>query len=91
MRDFDKTRFDDDTHLTEIGNLPNLMDLMLVFAVGLIAALASLSGSPVARQDVDMGVEIPELPGAADASGEGLEAVGQVFRDPESGKLFIIK
>lgn len=91
MRDFNRTRFDDDARPTEIGSLPNLMDLMLVFAVGLIAALASVSGSPAVRQNVEMGAEIPELPGAADASGDGLEAVGRVFRDPESGRLFLIK
>ncbi|MEM1037785.1 MAG: hypothetical protein AAGI14_13600 [Pseudomonadota bacterium] len=91
MRNFTATRFDTDSSATDIGHLPNLMDLMLVFAVGLIAALASFNGQPVVVQDVDMGPELPELPASADATGEGLEAVGQVYRDPETGKLFIIK
>ncbi|MEL7113442.1 MAG: hypothetical protein AAFZ74_16965 [Pseudomonadota bacterium] len=91
MRNFTNTRFDGDTQSPNIGQLPNLMDLMLVFAVGLIAALASFNGQPAIVQDVDMGPELPEMPASADAAGEGLEAVGQVYRDPETGKLFIIK
>lgn len=91
MRNFTATRFDMDSQATNIGQLPNLMDLMLVFAVGLIAALASFNGQTVRVQDVDMGPELPEMPMSADATGEGLEAVGQVYRDPETGKLFIIK
>ena len=91
MRNFTTTRFDGETQAANIGQLPNLMDLMLVFAVGLIAALASFNGQPIIVQDVDMGPELPEMPASADADGEGLEAVGQVYRDPETGKLFIIK
>lgn len=91
MRSFTTTRFDGEDQATNIGQLPNLMDLMLVFAVGLIAALASFNGQPAIVQDVDMGPELPEMPASADATGEGLEAVGQVYRDPETGKLFIIK
>ncbi|MEL6727111.1 MAG: hypothetical protein AAFP81_09485 [Pseudomonadota bacterium] len=91
MRNFTTTRFDGESQAANIGQLPNLMDLMLVFAVGLIAALASFNGQPAIVQDVDMGPELPEMPASADAAGEGLEAVGQVYRDPETGKLFIIK
>ncbi|MEO0882645.1 MAG: hypothetical protein AAFY34_07900 [Pseudomonadota bacterium] len=91
MRDFSQTRFDRDMHVADVGNLPNLMDLMLVFAVGLIAALASFNGQPLVIQDADLGPELPELPASADASGDGLEAVGQVYRDPQTGKMYIIK
>ena len=91
MRDFSKTRFDGDGVLADVANLPNLMDLMLVFAVGLIAALASFNGQPIVIQDAQVGPELPETPASADADGEGLEAVGQVYRDPQTGKLYIIK
>ena len=91
MREFTKTRFDDDRHLPEIGHLPNLMDLMLVFAVGLIAALASVNGAAVLVQNAELGPELPELPSSADAGGDGLEAVGQVYRDPETGKLYVVR
>ena len=91
MRNFTRTRFDPTDHATDIGYLPNLMDLMLVFAVGLIAALASFNGASVTIQDVEMGPELPEMPASADATGEGLEAIGQVYRDPETGKLFVIR
>ncbi|MEM8985219.1 MAG: hypothetical protein AAGC95_00710 [Pseudomonadota bacterium] len=91
MRDFSSTRFDSDAHAADVGHLPNLMDLMLVFAVGLIAALASFDRRPIVIEDAQAGPELPETPASADADGEGLEAVGQVYRDPETGKLYIIK
>ncbi|MEM6773605.1 MAG: hypothetical protein AAF640_02050 [Pseudomonadota bacterium] len=91
MRDFTRTRFDEDGPAGGIGDLPNLADLMLVFAVGLIAALAASSGGRVLPEAVEAGAELPQLPGNAEADGNGLEAVGRVFRDPETGKLYVIR
>ncbi|MEM1434657.1 MAG: hypothetical protein AAGG11_11420 [Pseudomonadota bacterium] len=93
MRDLGRTRFDDGAQ--ENGpDLPNLADLMLVFVTGLIAALAASSGSFADRQvldDAELSRELPSLPASANAAGEGLEAVGQVFKDPKTGKLYVIK
>ncbi|MEM6914337.1 MAG: hypothetical protein AAF511_10210, partial [Pseudomonadota bacterium] len=85
MRDFTTTRFDNELAAGGIGDLPNLADLMLVFAVGLIAALAAASNGVVVPQEVDAGAELPQLPGDASSDGSGLEAVGRVFEDPETG------
>lgn len=85
-----------------LGPLANLLDLMLVFACGLIAALISLSGNVSEHFDsrhdlekqthnvVEKGRELPQLPGKAGAVGAGYESVGQVYRDPETGKLILI-
>ncbi|MEM9667430.1 MAG: hypothetical protein AAF950_00765 [Pseudomonadota bacterium] len=91
MREFTGTRFDEDQSISGIGDLPNLADLMLVFAVGLIAALAAATNGRAIPELVETGSELPELPGDATADGAGLEAVGRVFEDPETGKLYLTK
>lgn len=87
-----------------LGPLANLLDLMLVFACGLIAALISVSKnvdahfesslekdiSKQTEQIVEKGRELPELPGQGKAGGNGYEAVGEVYRDPNTGKLILI-
>ncbi|MEM7740317.1 MAG: hypothetical protein AAF225_05905 [Pseudomonadota bacterium] len=91
MRDFTGTRFDEEADATNVSDLPNLADLMLVFAVGLIAALAAASNGQAIPNPVEAGSELPELPGNAASDGSGLQAVGRVFEDPETGKLYLIK
>ncbi|MEM8493519.1 MAG: hypothetical protein AAF756_22090 [Pseudomonadota bacterium] len=91
MRDFTRTRFDEESAGGGIGELPNLADLMLVFAVGLIAALATASGGQAIPDVVEAGPELPELPNDANADGSGLEAIGRVYQDPETGKLYVIR
>jgi len=91
MRDFTTNRFDEPSGTGGIGDLPNLADLMLVFAVGLIAAMASSGDHKTVREEMEMGQELPELPTSADAAGNGLEAVGRVYKDPETGKLYVVK
>lgn len=86
-----------------LGPLANLLDLMLVFSCGLIAALISLSKNVDAHFDshsekikhsqqqiVEKGRELPQPPSQANAGGQGYEAVGEVYRDPETGKLILI-
>ncbi|GAB3092547.1 DUF2149 domain-containing protein [Aestuariicella hydrocarbonica] len=84
-----------------LGPLANLLDLMLVFACGLIAALIAMSEQLQERfqaQDVDAhaqtvierGQELPRMPGQGAAGGEGYESVGQVYRDPNTGQLILI-
>ena len=94
MRDFSRSRFDESTESSAGLDLPNLADLMLVFVTGLIAALAASSGGFMERralEDLELSRELPNLPASADASGEGLEALGQIFRDPATGKLYVVK
>lgn len=93
MRDRFRSRFDEDADPMAV--MGNLVDVMLVFACGLIAAL--LAQSPDLQQalqpkmqDITRGRELPQLPDAAGEGGAGLESVGTVFRDPETGKLILI-
>ena len=85
-----------------LGPLANLLDLMLVFACGLIAALISMSKnvdshfesaadkSPQKQQVVEKGRELPQLPSQGESGGSGYESVGEVYRDPNTGKLILI-
>ncbi|MBU3056145.1 DUF2149 domain-containing protein [Pseudomonas indica] len=80
-----------------LGPLANMVDVVLVFACGLIAALVAQTdllqrleqrNEPVA---VERGRELPRLPdNLKGQGGEGLESVGQVYRDPQTGKLILI-
>lgn len=80
-----------------LGPLANLVDVVLVFACGLIAALVAQTDllqtlkrttQPIA---VERGRELPSLPQSVSGqSGRGLESVGQVYRDPQTGKLILI-
>ncbi|WPC03764.1 DUF2149 domain-containing protein [Pseudomonas sp. MBLB4123] len=80
-----------------LGPLANLVDVVLVFACGLIAALVAqtdlLTRLEARRQPlpVERGRELPALPDSLKGQGgEGLESVGQVYRDPQTGKLILI-
>ena len=83
-----------------LGPMANLLDLMLVFACGLIAALIAMSEqlqnhfqaeeSNTSQQVIERGRELPKMPGQGANGGEGYESVGQVYRDPKTGKLILI-
>ncbi|MYH02902.1 MAG: hypothetical protein F4142_10105 [Nitrospira sp. SB0675_bin_23] len=95
-RRWDQSRFDASNE-DPTSPLANLLDLMLVFACGLIASLIAVSGElqqhfygrPQGLQ-VERGKELPQLPSLAQEGSPGYEPVGQVFRDPKTGKLVLI-
>ena len=64
---------------------------VLVFACGLLAALTASQPSALSRpQPVEKGREIAQ-PEHAPGPGAGYDRVGEVFRDPVSGKLVLIE
>ncbi len=86
-----------------LGPMANLLDLMLVFACGLIATLIAMSSQLEEHfqtsqktagqsntQVIKTGSELPKLPTEAQGGTDGLESVGQVYRDPKTGKLILI-
>lgn len=88
--DWRRSRFDAADE-EPLGPLSNLADIMLVFVCGLIAALAAQQApSASGGEQVSAGREIPEVPRGIGESGSGYESVGQVYRDPETGKLILI-
>jgi len=89
-----------------LGPLANLIDIMLVFSCGLIAALVALSpeleqhfqinkqASEAQIQPVNsVGKELTSAPEALKnklQSQEGYQSMGQVYKDPKTGKLILI-
>ena len=78
----------------------NLVDVMLVFACGLMLALitywyvdvAAAAAEPV---HVEQGEAVDDLSGLSQeqensAEKENLEEYGKVYRDPETGKLYMV-
>ena len=89
--------------INPMDGLPNLADVMLVFACGLMLALitfwnvdvaGTVSGGP-SENDPER-QELTETAAALDSEegeeidSDDLEQYGLVFRDPETGKLYII-
>lgn len=90
-REWRRSRFDDPDD-EPLGPLSNLVDIMLVFACGLIAALAAQQASEARSggREISEGRELPEVPEGVGEAGSGYEAVGQVYRDPETGDMVLI-
>ncbi|PLY09039.1 MAG: hypothetical protein C0626_08465 [Arcobacter sp.] len=83
-----------------LGPLANLVDIILVFACGLIAALVALSPNlqehfSVEKQTkvITQGKELVDVPKNIKDSmsgTKGYESLGQVYKDPKTGKLILI-
>lgn len=87
-----KSRFDHEDEDPR-ASLVNLVDVMLVFACGLLAALSAGGHAMLVEpKEIEQGKEIeaPETTSSS-AAGSGYQAVGQVYRDPKTGKLVLIE
>jgi len=73
------------------ASLVNLVDVMLVFACGLIAAIAGAQGSIKTPQPVEKGRQIERPADGVTQDGSGYDRVGEVYRDPKTGKLVLIE
>lgn len=89
-----RSRFDGESE-EPLGPLANLVDIMLVFACGLIAALFASSEQlhdqlERRSQPVEQGEELTELPEGMGEAGRGYESLGQVYRDPDTGRMILV-
>lgn len=74
--------------------MATLVDVMLVFACGLMAAIALSQGRPSPSsggKEVERARDLPRVPEGASSVGGGYRAVGRVFRDPKTGKLILVE
>jgi len=83
-------RFDDGDEDPR-ASLVNLVDVMLVFACGLIAAIAGTQGARTVPQPVEKGRQIERPLDGAGMAGSGYARVGEVYRDPKTGKLVLVE
>lgn len=77
-----------------LSGMANLVDVILVFACGLLVALV-LAGVDLAADSgvtLEAGEELPEVPKgwAAGGGSQGFESVGRVYRDPNTGRLIMV-
>ena len=74
------------------ASLVNLVDVMLVFACGLIAAIAGAQGAlKTPPKPVEKGRQIERPAAGVTEAGSGYDRVGEVYRDPKTGKLVLIE
>jgi hypothetical protein len=83
-----------------LGPLANLVDIILVFACGLIAALVALSPNlqehfKVSKESkvINQGKELANVPKEIKEKLDGTngyKSLGQVYKDPKTGKLILI-
>jgi len=73
------------------ASLVNLVDVMLVFACGLIAAIAGAQGTLKTPQPVEKGRQIERPASGVTQDGSGYDRVGEVYRDPATGQLVLIE
>ncbi len=84
-------RFDDSDEDPR-ASLVNLVDVMLVFACGLMAALAANGKAQLAPPTpLEKGQEIERPATGTGLQGQGYSRVGEVFRDPKTGKLILVE
>ena len=83
------SRFDDSDEDPRASRV-NLVDVMLVCACGLIAAIAGSLGA-LQHKPVEKGRQIERPADGVTQAGSGYDRVGEVFRDPKTGQLVLIE
>lgn len=73
------------------ASLVNLVDVMLVFACGLIAAIAGAQGAFKTPRPVEKGRQIERPASGVTQAGSGYDRVGDVYRDPRTGRLVLVE
>jgi hypothetical protein len=93
-------RKDESEDINPMEGVANLVDAMLVLACGLMLALVINwnvdIGSAGTTVEIDQGKEVQQIDGVS-ANGEtvndssGYEEMGMVYRDPKTGKLYMVQ
>ncbi len=89
-----------------LAGFANIMDVMLVFALGVILALVAQSRElqqhfdlsseleNLSQAEITLGKELVEPPESIKQSlsgkSDGMQSMGKVYKDPETGKLILI-
>ncbi|MDO5849744.1 MAG: DUF2149 domain-containing protein [Methanobacteriaceae archaeon] len=74
----------------------NLVDAMLVIAVGLLVFLIiswNMQGVVMeqAQTEVEQGQQLNDTPDVSESSGQGYTEMGTVYKDPKTGKLIMVE
>lgn len=66
--------------INPMESVVNLIDIMLIFACGLMVSLVSLWGLDMSKANQD-----------ADTDSGYYQDMGQVYKDPNTGKVYVVK
>ena len=89
--------FDTSEEVNPLANLTNLVDAMLVLAVGIMIALVNLLGAhnvniqELMKEDLTEIVNPEEIVDDIYATENAYQEMGKVYMDPETGKTYVIK
>ena len=100
-----KSSFDESDEEDPMAGVANLVDAMLVIAVGLLVFLViswnmqaivfNEDVTPEQRQDainaMKQVTEVDQTPDVSNSSGEGYAEMGKVYKDPKTGKMIMIE
>ncbi|MDD6043337.1 MAG: DUF2149 domain-containing protein [Eubacteriaceae bacterium] len=86
-------RYEEEDDSNPMDSLTNLFDVMLVFACGLMVALVISLNVDVSRLDQAV-IEYKDNSGGKatveESEGANMEEIGTVYRDPTTGKTYIL-
>lgn len=98
-RPWESSRFDTQDQ-DPLAGFANIMDVMLVFALGLMVALLSQSKELQSHfnvnqaVDIQQGKELLDVPENVkkqlEGQDSGMQSLGTVYKDPKTGKLILI-
>lgn len=76
-----------------MSSLANLADIMLVFACGLMLALVAYWNidMPTVKEIVKTNDALIDENEASESTDEGFQDMGRVYKDPETGKMYILE
>ena len=84
---------EEDENSNPLESLTNLFDVMLVFACGLMVALIISLNVDVSRMNQAV-IEYKDTGGGKatveESDGVSMEEIGTVYRDPQTGKTYIL-
>lgn len=90
------TRLGDANHDDPMGSFGNLMDVMLVFACGLLLALIANWNVDIDGDSAESGIKevegnLEEVQAGIDEADGSYTEMGTVYRDEETGQLYIVE
>jgi len=73
-------------------SIANIVDVMLVFACGLLLALVTVWNVDIGLDRPDNMYEVSDVvEGSQDVQKDNLQEAGKVYRDPATGNLYFIE
>ena len=86
-----KSSFDESDEEDPMAGVANLVDAMLVIAVGLLVFLVISWNMQAIVFNEDVTPEQRQTPDVSNSSGEGYAEMGKVYKDPKTGKMIMIE